>query len=111
MCETRATDGHTWKVNTSHDLSDQMRVTINNSVGIPQQWNSDDVTANIILNESYKKNNFRVLKSVLTITIISNSTSYGDLRVTCFNDQLHTGTTRTVTISVEVDKPGTVRSP
>ena len=106
MCETRATDGHTWKV-TSHNQSDQMQVTINNSVDIPQQWNSTIFTANIILNEISMKNNFRVLKSELKI---SNSTNHRDLNVTCFNDELRTSTTKPGTIlgNVEVDEPGTV---
>ena len=51
------------------------------------------------------KNGFRVMKSVLLITVIPESTNYGDLSVTCVNDYLSTGTA--VTINVKVDKPGT----
>ena len=102
-CETRASDNQTWIFSTSVDLSDHITITSVSDVGI--LWNRrifDNITANVILSENSVKNRFRVLRSVLNITVLE-STSYGSLSVTCFNDELGTATT----IIMVVAEPGT----
>ena len=102
-CETRATDNQTWIISNSN-LSD--RITVNaNELGILQNSTIfDNAIIHAILEESFDKNGFRVMISMLLITISQNTDCDENVSVLCQNDKLGT---RTNNITMEVGGQGT----
>lgn len=95
-CETRATDNQIWKVKY---LGGQITITTNYlELGTLQNsTHSDNVTVHAMLVESRVKNDFRVMKSVLLITILQ-STGYDELSIVCQNNELSTNTSITLPV-------------
>ena len=94
-CETRATDKQTWIFIDSSDLSNQLQITITNVSDV--MWLNKTVlggiTANVILEENYVKNGFRVLKAVFNITALRQQDIIAEISLTCISDELGTSTT------------------
>ena len=95
-CETRATDKQTWIFIDSSDLSNQLQIIITNTSDV--MWLNKTVlggiTANVILEENYVKNGFRVLKAVFNTTVLETTGhNRRNLSMTCINDELGTNTT------------------
>lgn len=105
-CETRATDNQTWIISNSN-LSDRITVNVN-ELGILQNSTIfDNAIVHVILEESFDKNGFRVMKSMLRITISQNTDYDKNVSVLCQNDELGTWTNN---ITMEVGGQGTKNS-